>query len=150
MELRRMQQADIPAIAALEKQCFSQPWSEQALAAELQNKNALFLAAFEAGKLIGYLGMHCVLDEGYIANVAVDEAYRRRGVATALLNALLEIARQRRLGFVTLEVRQSNAPAIAFYEKFGFKAVGRRKNFYANPMEDAVLMTIFLQTGVIG
>lgn len=138
-----MTQGDVPAVAALERQCFSTPWSEQVLAAELQNKRARFFAAHEDGRLLGYAGMHAVLDEGYIANIAVDNACRRKGVATLLLNRLVEEALERRLGFLTLEVRESNAPAISFYKKNEFGLAGRRKNFYSAPAEDALLMTRF-------
>ena len=88
--------------------------------------------------------MHRVLDEGYIANVAVDAAFRRQGVATALLRTLLEDAQIHRLSFVTLEVREGNLAAVSFYRKLGFQEVGRRKGFYTAPQEDAVLMTLFL------
>lgn len=110
---------------------------------ELQNKCAVFFVAVLDDVLLGYIGMHAVLDEGYIANVAVDGAHRREGVATALLNRLVDDALERRLGFITLEVRESNEPAIAFYRKNAFGVVGRRKNFYSAPAEDALLMTRF-------
>lgn len=138
-----MTAGDIPSIAAIERQCFSTPWSEQVLTIELQNKCACFFVAHEDNTPLGYVGMHTVLDEGYVANVAVSPAYRRRGVATLLLNRLVDEAVKRRLGFLTLEVRESNLPAIAFYEKNGFGVVGRRKNFYSAPEEDALLMTRF-------
>ena len=118
------------------------------LEAELQSPNAIFFVALNGGRVVGYVGMHRVLDEGYIANVAVDERFRRRGVATALMGRLAAFARRERLGFLTLEVREHNAPAIAFYRGLGFGEVGRRKKFYANPAEDAVLMTLFLEKGL--
>ena len=86
-----------------------------------------------------------LLDEGYITNVAVSPDCRRQGVGRALIAALTAAARTQRLAFVTLEVRASNAPAIALYEGAGFVRVGVRKNFYAAPTEDAVLMTLYLQ-----
>lgn len=144
MQVTRMTAREVPAVAALERQCFSEPWSERTLAQELENPRAAFWSASEGGRLAGYVGMHRVLDEGYIANVAVDEAFRRQGVATALLRALLEDARMRKLSFVTLEVREGNLAAISFYRKLGFQEAGRRKGFYAAPKEDAVLMTLFL------
>ena len=131
-------------MAEIERECFSQPWSERTLAAELKNPAAVFFVARSGGRVVGYAGMHRVLDEGYIANVAVTGAFRRRGAATALMRRLFRYARRERLGFLTLEVREGNLPARAFYEKLGFGEVGRRRNFYANPTEDAVLMTAFL------
>ncbi|MCI8649577.1 MAG: ribosomal protein S18-alanine N-acetyltransferase [Anaerotruncus sp.] len=135
--------SDIPAVAALERACFSQPWSERVLEGEMKNPNSIFFVAEET-ELVGYIGMQHILDEGYLANVAVDSAYRRSGVGTALLQRLLAFAQQEKLAFITLEVRQSNQPAIRFYQKYGFEVVGRRRNFYESPTEDALLMTKFL------
>lgn len=144
MEIKRMERGTLAEVAALERACFSQPWSERVLETELGNANAIFYTARESGALAGYIGMHRVLDEGYIANIAVADPFRRRGVATALLGALIGYAHGEKLGFVTLEVREGNAPATSFYQKMGFGEVGRRRDFYANPTEDAVLMTLFL------
>lgn len=144
IKFSRMTKEDIPAIAELEILCFSQPWSEQAFEAELQNKHAIFYVAKSGDKLAGYIGMHHVLDEGYIANVAVHPDFRRRGVATALIGRLLLYAKRSRMTFLTLEVREGNAAAIDCYKQLGFGEVGRRKGYYANPTEDAVLMTLFL------
>ena len=105
----------------------------------------VFLIAEENGKLLGYVGMMHVLDEGYISNVAVAPEARRRGVAGALIRELLRRAEEKELSFVTLEVRESNAAAIALYERFGFRSVGRRKQYYEAPREDALLMTCFLK-----
>lgn len=132
----------IPQIAALEKRCFSDPWSENALKEELFNDMASFLAAVtEDGTVVGYAGLHCILDEGYIANVAVAPEYRRQGVAGELLGVFLRFGKAN-LAFLTLEVRASNEPAIALYRKFGFREAGRRKNYYTAPKEDAILMTV--------
>lgn len=132
--------------AQLERQCFSAPWSEQALREELDNEHALFLAAVDetSGETVGYIGCHVILDEGYIANVAVSPAMRKQGVGSALVCALLERAQQRGASFVTLEVRASNTPAIQLYQKWGFVSVGTRKGFYDKPKEDALLMTVDL------
>ena len=143
MDIRPMVASDIPAVAALERACFSQPWSERVLEGEMKNPNSIFFVA-EQTELVGYIGMQHILDEGYLANVAVDSAYRRSGVGTALLQRLLAFAQQEKLAFITLEVRQSNQPAIRFYQKYGFEVVGRRRNFYESPTEDALLMTKFL------
>ena len=136
-----MDRGHIPAIAALERACFSRPWSEGALEEELYNDTACFLVAEgEDGSVLGYAGLHVILDEGYIDNVAVDPAYRRQGVADALLDVFCRFGAEK-LAFLTLEVRASNAPAIALYEKHGFYTVGRRKDYYDDPKEDALLLT---------
>lgn len=139
-----MTDSHLDAAAALEVQCFSQPWSRRVLETELLNPNAYFVAALDGEAFLGYAGMHRVLDEGYVANIAVSGECRRRGVATGLLDGLLAFSQAQKLSFLTLEVREHNLPAIAFYTKSGFGEVGRRRDFYANPTEDAILMTRFL------
>ena len=132
----------IPQIEAIEKACFSVPWTAEQIASQLRDGQHEFLAALdENGTVLGYVGMMTVLDEGYIANVAVDPAYRRQGIADRLIARLCEIAADRGLSFLTLEVRASNAPAISLYEKHGFVPVGLRKAYYERPREDALLMT---------
>lgn len=137
----------IPQIAALERACFSRPWSEALLQNELWNDSAVIIVAEgEDGTVIGYAGLQTVLDEGYINNVAVREDYRRQGVADELIAAFVRFG-QAKLAFLTLEVRASNAPAIALYAKHGFAEAGRRKNYYEDPKEDAVLMTVHFNDG---
>ena len=139
----------IPAIAEIERLCFSHPWSENALREELFNDTACFIAAVtDEGEVVGYAGLHCVLDEGYIDNIAVRPQYRRQGVAGELLEAFLRFGAAN-LAFLTLEVRQSNLPAIALYEKYGFFKVGQRKNYYDAPKEDAILMTREFDHGTV-
>jgi ribosomal-protein-alanine N-acetyltransferase len=144
LEIRELSADWIDAATQLERVCFSQPWSRDALQAQLENPNAVFRVAVQDGELMGYIGMHRVLDEGYIANVAVDPKFRRRGVARELLGTLIAFARRERLAFLTLEVRAGNRPAAAFYQNMGFGEAGRRRGYYENPREDAVLMTLFL------
>lgn len=146
LRIERFAERHVSAAAELERQCFSAPWSEDALREELDNEHALFLAAVDdqSGETLGYIGCHVILDEGYIANVAVPQGARRMGVGSALVQALLEAAAQRGAAFVTLEVRVSNAPAIGLYRKWGFAPVGTRKGFYDKPKEDALLMTVDL------
>ena len=108
----------------------------------LDNQCAAAIAAVgEDGTLLGYAGLLVVLDEGYITNVAVRPAYRRQGIASDLLGVFERFARGHQLAFLTLEVRASNAAAIALYEKMGYARVGVRKNYYEHPREDAVIMT---------
>ncbi|MBE5056695.1 ribosomal protein S18-alanine N-acetyltransferase [Pseudoflavonifractor sp. DSM 107456] len=140
-QLVPMDRSHLEGIAALERTCFSHPWSVDMLAEELYNETASFLVAEgEDGSVLGYAGLHVVLDEGYIDNVAVDPAYRRQGIADALIDTFVRFGAAK-LAFLTLEVRAGNAPAIALYEKHGFYEVGRRKDYYDDPKEDAILMT---------
>lgn len=128
----------------LETECFSHPWSKQSLEEELNNETSLFLVAKEENEVIGYIGMSIVIDEGYIFNVAVRESYRNKGVATALINELVTYGKKNNFSFITLEVRESNLPAISLYSKFGFIKAGERKDYYSNPKENAILLTKYL------
>ena len=141
MIIRNARQEDIPAIAALENACFSDPWPEDFIARRAEN---ILVAAAEDGRMLGYAALSDVLDEGSLDSIAVDPAYRRRGAAGALLDAALERCREKELAFVTLEVRAGNDAAIALYEKRGFVQAGRRTNYYERPREDAILMTLVL------
>ena len=127
----------------LERMCFSRPWSKKMLAEELDNQCAAFLVAVEpeTEKAVGYAGLLVVADEGYITNVAVDPSCRRQGVAAQLLQVFDNFAKGNHLAFLTLEVRPSNAAAIALYEGFGFREVGRRRNYYDLPKEDTLILT---------
>ena len=100
-----------------------------------------FLLAEYDGAVAGYIGMMCVLDEGYISNVAVSPDYRRKGIGRLLVSEMLSRAEKKKLSFATLEVREHNESAIALYASAGFSPVGRRKNYYERPREDALLMT---------
>ena len=135
----------LPQVQRIEQQCFSLPWTEAMLRMQLQPDSHVFLTAETEGVVVGYVGMLYVLDEGYISNVAVRPDFRRRGVAEALLRALEARSRALRLSFLTLEVRAGNAAAVALYEKRGYRVVGRRKNYYEKPTEDAILMTLTLE-----
>jgi len=132
----------------LERICFSRPWSRKMLAEELENQCAAFLVAEDSvsGRVLGYAGLMVVADEGYITNVAVFPEYRRQGIAAQILQVFLQFAEANRLAFLTLEVRPSNAAAIALYQGFGFEEVGRRKNYYDLPKEDALILTRYFET----
>ena len=140
MTIVTMKQCHVSAVAALEKLCFSDPWSENSVASELNNKLALWLVAEEAGTVAGYIGSQTCGDESDVMNVAVHPDFRRRGIAEALVNALVEQLNAAGSHCLTLEVRASNAPAISLYEKLGFSEIGRRKNYYRNPKEDALIL----------
>lgn len=136
-----MDRSTVPDVAAIERECFSQPWSENMLAEELYNDNASFIVAVaDDGTVLGYAGLTVVLDEGYINNIAVKSQYRRMGVADALLGTFIHFAEDH-LAFLTLEVRASNDKAISLYTKNGFVREGRRKDYYKDPKEDAIIMT---------
>lgn len=136
-----MDRGHVKEIARLERVCFSEPWSELALEETLYNSQASFLVAEnEEQQVLGYAGLYVVLDEGYIANIAVAPEHRGTGVAKALMDVFCSFA-QEHLAFMTLEVRVSNEAAIGLYRSFGFQDAGLRKNYYTNPKEDGLLMT---------
>ena len=138
----------IKALHEIENECFSMPWTMDMLKAQFKDSRHEFIIAEDGeGKVLGYVGMMYVIDEGYISNVAVSSKYRRQGIADALICALYERAFALGLSFMTLEVRESNLPAISLYEKHGFTVVGKRKNYYELPKEDALLMTCFMKRG---
>ena len=144
--VRRMREADLDAVAAIEAECFSDPWSRQGFADALAFEGNIFLLAEDqdGGGIIGYCGLYQAADEGEITNVAVTAARRRNGAASALLKALLEEAVRSRITQVFLEVRVSNAAAIALYRGYGFEVCGTRRNFYSDPDEDAYVMVCHL------
>ncbi|MBQ2427462.1 MAG: ribosomal protein S18-alanine N-acetyltransferase [Ruminococcus sp.] len=141
MRIEKMTAACIDAVAAIEAECFSHPWSKKSLEESLEKENSLFLVAVEDEKVIGYVGIEVIVDEGYIFNVAVSADYRRRGMGYALVRELVTYSMKNSLCFITLEVRESNSAAISLYSKFGFIKAGERKNYYSDPTEAAVLMT---------
>ncbi len=140
MEIRKMHPIDVPAIAELEKICFCDPWSEKSIASELDNPLSCWLVAAEGNALAGYVGSQTVLDGADMMNLAVAPEFRRQGIGEALIHELVACLRQKGAVSLALEVRASNAPAIALYEKMGFVPVGRRPNYYRNPKEDALIM----------
>lgn len=140
MTIERMNESHVAAVAALEKLCFADPWSLSSIASELKNPLALWLVAVEDDILCGYIGSQSVMGESDMMNVAVNPDFRRKGIGEALVTALSEELKALGNTSLTLEVRASNAPAIALYEKLGFTQVGLRKNYYRNPREDALIL----------
>ena len=141
MTITRMTEEHVTQVARLESVCFgSAAWSEKSVASELENKLALWLVALEGETVAGYVGSQTVLDETDMMNVAVHPDYRRQGIAEKLVLELVEALKQRESRCLTLEVRASNAPAIALYEKLDFMQIGLRKNYYRNPKEDALIL----------
>ena len=140
MMIVNMNESHVAQVAELEKICFADPWSERSVASELTNPLSCWLVAEVDGRVAGYIGSQTVLDESDMMNVAVHPDFRRKGIAEALVNALAEALKQRESRCLTLEVRASNEPAKALYEKLGFVQVGLRKNYYRNPREDALIL----------
>lgn len=140
IEIAAMRPEDLPEVSALEQEIFSRPWSKDGFEASLRAKNTIYLTARLDGGLAGYCGMIYCMDEAEITNVAVRECCRRKGVASAMLRELIERGNSRGVESFLLEVRKSNAPAIALYTALGFTECGIRKKFYEKPVEDAVIM----------
>ena len=141
MEIVKMNEAHVASVAAIEKECFGREgWSERSVAGELTNALALWLVAEENGTVAGYVGSQTVCGETDMMNVAVTADFRRRGIGEMLVNALVEELKALESHSLTLEVRASNTPAQALYEKLGFKEVGRRPKYYQNPREDALIL----------
>ena len=140
MIITNMREQHVAQVAALERLCFSDPWSERSIASELDNKLALWLVAADGERVVGYVGSQTVLPETDMMNVAVSPERRREGIAEALVDALVSELKNIGSTSLTLEVRASNMPAIGLYEKMGFLEAGRRKNYYRNPREDALIL----------
>ena len=137
IRIERMNESHVSAVAELEKQNFSEPWSENSVRGELTNSLALWLVALEGDTVVGYVGSQTVLGEADMMNIAVADSHRRRGIARMLVRALIE---RLDANMLTLEVRASNAPAIALYQSEGFSQIGLRKNYYRKPKEDALIL----------
>ncbi len=131
---------DIPVVAQLEKEYFSEPWSEKSITESLDN-NTEFFVAKKANSIVGYIGLNHILDEGYVTSIAVKEDFRNKGIGRLLLNKCISFGRKANLSFISLEVRKSNSSAVKLYEKSGFLKEGERKNFYSYPKEDAIIYT---------
>ena len=140
MEITRFSPCHVPQVAAIERMCFSQPWSEESLAMPATGEYGCGMVCLEEGAVVAYACMVSVLDEGQIVNVATHPDHRRRGYAREVLLALLELAREQGITTLTLEVRASNCGARSLYRSLGFRDVGTRRDFYTHPREDAIIM----------
>ncbi len=140
MQLRKMQLQDIAAIVKLEEETFAVPWSQEAFVDELEHDIAEYWVLINDDELIAYFGYWQILNEAHITNVAVSAKHRRKGYASILLEKLLTLAREKHIESITLEVRESNHSAQALYKKFGFIEAGRRKRYYSDNNEDAIIM----------
>lgn len=140
IEIKPMDSHHVAQVAALEKLCFTPAWSENSIASELQNPLSRWFVALDGEKVTGYIGSQTVMDESDMMNVAVDPAYRRQGIAEALVDALVKALAAAGSRCLTLEVRQSNEAAQKLYTKLGFAQVGLRPNYYVSPREGALIM----------
>ena len=136
-----MKLIDLNAVYAIEKECFSIPWSRESLKAEITSNNiAIYIVAKKDSQVLGYAGMRHVVTEGHITNIAVKPEHQGRGVGEALLKEIIHIARKKNMVGLSLEARMGNRPAMNLYSKYGFKAEGIRKGYYSDTGEDAVVM----------
>ncbi len=143
-----MRENHLDAVAVLETVCFAAPWTREGLAEELRNPQAHFLVAERDGETAGYIGVQEICGEGYVTNVAVLPQYRRKGIGERLVREAVRGAKLRGCDFLSLEVRVGNEAAIRLYERLGFQRQGRRKAFYRDPTEDALIYTIFLKEAI--
>lgn len=140
IEYLQMLPVHVLQVSQLEEQCFSMPWSRQAFASELSNPLSLWFVAVEGQTVAGYVGSQSVMGEADMMNLAVSPNYRRQGIGERLIQTLIAELKIRGTSCLTLEVRASNAPAIALYKKMGFSQVGCRPNYYSAPKEDALIL----------
>ena len=141
IEIVKMTKEHIKDVHKIEEDCFSIPWSEKAFLDELtKNKMAIYIVAKENDKVLGYGGMWHVINEGHITNVAVKKEHRNQGIGLKIINALIDIAKEKEMIGITLEVRVSNNKAQSIYKKSGFIIEGIRKEYYDDNKEDAIIM----------
>lgn len=140
IEIVKMEQCHVSQIAELEKLCFSDPWSEKSIASELDNPLSAWFVALEDQWVLGYIGSQTVLDSADMMNIAVHPQCRHQGIGESLISALISYLQEKKVKFLLLEVRVSNTAAITLYKKLGFEEVGRRRNYYHNPREDAWIL----------
>ena len=137
IKIENMKAEHINEVENIEKICFAHAWTRADLEAQLTLDTSHFVVATVDEKVVGYMGLQIFSGEGYVTNVAVLPEYRRQGIAKMLIEKQL----QNEMSFITLEVRESNLPAIKLYESCGFENVGIRPKFYSNPTENAIIMT---------
>lgn len=140
LEIRTMRSADLPQVMLIELSTFTMPWSEATFRGLLRRRDSDLFVADIKGEIAGYAVFWAVLDQGELGNVAVDESHRGKGIGSMLIQAVLDRADDRGVREVFLEVRKSNIGAQDLYKTFGFSEVGRRKNYYLEPLEDALVM----------
>ncbi|MCX7973705.1 MAG: ribosomal protein S18-alanine N-acetyltransferase [Candidatus Aminicenantes bacterium] len=145
--IRRMEEKDLPAVLAIERASFPNPWHESTFRGEIQNRSISFpwvIVHESDNQVVGYVIFWKIGEEVQINNIAIHPNYRRRGLGEWLLRKVISKVKKDGAQFITLEVRQSNLAAQALYSKLGFKLVGRRRFYYSNPIEDALVMMLDL------
>lgn len=140
LKIEEMKLDDIDGVFEVEKNCFEDYWSKDSFKKELSNNLAKYLVAKVDGKVVGYVGIWFVVDEGHITNVAVHENYRGKKIGDKLIKELVQVCKDNKIVSMTLEVRASNTVAQNLYRKYGFKMAGIRKEYYSNNKEDAIIM----------
>lgn len=140
MEYILMNQSHLGSIAELERVCFQDPWSINAIRSELNNPLSLWIVAVDSGRLVGYVGSQSVLGWADMMNLAVDPQYRKQGIGRRLIEELIDRLKENDVSCLTLEVRVSNIPAVSLYHSMGFVEVGRRPGYYHHPKEDALIL----------
>ncbi len=141
MIIENMTKEHISSVLRIEEESFSNGWSEHSFLNELQKENSYKFVALEDNEVVGYCVLETVLDEGNLLDIAVSEKHRRKGVARKLFEKMFDVAFEKKLSFITLEVRESSLPAVSLYKALGFETIAVRKNYYSKPTENAVLMT---------
>lgn len=142
VELKRMQQDDLPRVMEIERECFPVPWKESAYLNEISNRSAYYVVACIDSKIAGYAGMWIIMDEAHITTLGVAREFRGEGIGEQLLMAMLDEAIRRGARRATLEVRQSNEVAQSLYRKYGFTPVAIRRGYYTDNHENAIVMWI--------
>lgn len=140
IEIRRMEEKDIPQVVSIEKSSFSSPWSLEDFSIRFKSSNNHYLVAKEGGTVLGYVGCETVASEGHITHLAVDPHYRGKGIGKRLVRTVLDSAEKWNINYFLLEVRMSNIISQNLYRSFGFKEVRRRKRYYSDTGEDALVM----------
>ena len=144
-----MQKEDIEGVLEVEKESFQTPWTRRLFFDELENPRTVYYVCYEGNEILGYGGMWHVVDEGQITNIAVRKNSRKKGIGSKILEEIINWSKEHNIKVIELEVREGNFSALGLYEKYGFKAVGKRKGYYKSPLEDAVLMDLRLNDGQI-
>ena len=137
--VRQMEEKDIDSLVIIEEECFSLPWSKKAFQESYVKDYAYFFVAEIDKEIVGYVGLYKMGNDGYITNIVISSLHRRKGIGYKLMSSVLDFAKRENMEHITLEVRESNIPAIALYEKLGFVKVGIRKDFYEKPVENAII-----------
>lgn len=144
MKIKKLDKADVSDIYEIEKSCFAKPWEKSVIEGTVAQKNYIYFGAYDGDTLIGYGSAAVIHKECYVNRIAVISSSRKQGAGSAVVSAIVDYCKAECDEFVSLEVRKSNAAAIALYQKHGFEKVGERRDFYENPTENALIMTLRL------